>query len=421
MGNIYLGSAQPTGGGGTEINNQDIRVTENGEYTAEEGYTGLGTVIVSVSGGDTVQATNYTGTSITAGDKVFIKENAVISGSRAQVFIAGASSTNYYYLLNPTGTKVFWYNTSYDIASGTTTAVTYTPTDYFSGNQPVRYDSHGNMFVGYYLLGESPLELNVCCNQDDYAIPYSQNLQNFVLKKLDKSDFSTTQSWTVYTNGVAYPVSCVIGDKVYISASRSASGDRYIGTIDTQASEIYTSDRGDDYVVVYSTSDNALAICAKGGTYPIDNEKWSEIVLVNLDNNNELDNVFVSSNADLTALQGSSNNFVVFNRNTGVLCIGNNGNNDYYGVFKYNTTTKDFDTIAVVLTDYSTSEYKIMTASTDLSKIQLNNYLYTLSQLGGGYKALAYQPNLGSDVLTGIAGENAAVGATFNVTTILPQ
>ena len=36
------------GGGGTTINNQDITVTENGTYTANEGYTGLGTVEVQV-------------------------------------------------------------------------------------------------------------------------------------------------------------------------------------------------------------------------------------------------------------------------------------------------------------------------------------------------------------------------------------
>ena len=36
------------GGGGTTINNQDIDVTENGVYTADTGYTGLGTVNVNV-------------------------------------------------------------------------------------------------------------------------------------------------------------------------------------------------------------------------------------------------------------------------------------------------------------------------------------------------------------------------------------
>lgn len=38
----------PAEGSGEKINNQDIQVTENGIYTAEEGYTGLGTVDVNV-------------------------------------------------------------------------------------------------------------------------------------------------------------------------------------------------------------------------------------------------------------------------------------------------------------------------------------------------------------------------------------
>lgn len=43
------------GGGGQTINNQDITVTENGVYTAESGYTGLGTVTVNVSSGANTQ------------------------------------------------------------------------------------------------------------------------------------------------------------------------------------------------------------------------------------------------------------------------------------------------------------------------------------------------------------------------------
>lgn len=34
--------------GGTTINNQDKTITSNGQYTADEGYTGLGTVTVNV-------------------------------------------------------------------------------------------------------------------------------------------------------------------------------------------------------------------------------------------------------------------------------------------------------------------------------------------------------------------------------------
>ena len=43
-----VGISLPQAGGGQPINNQDITVTENGTYEAEEGYTGLGEVTVDV-------------------------------------------------------------------------------------------------------------------------------------------------------------------------------------------------------------------------------------------------------------------------------------------------------------------------------------------------------------------------------------
>jgi hypothetical protein len=45
-------------GAGTKINNQDITVTKNGTYTAEDGYTGLGTVEVNVPTGSGVEIKN---------------------------------------------------------------------------------------------------------------------------------------------------------------------------------------------------------------------------------------------------------------------------------------------------------------------------------------------------------------------------
>lgn len=47
-------------GGSASINNQDKTITKNGVYTADEGYTGLGTVEVNVEssgdGSDTFEA-----------------------------------------------------------------------------------------------------------------------------------------------------------------------------------------------------------------------------------------------------------------------------------------------------------------------------------------------------------------------------
>ena len=72
---LYLGKdlvSAFSGSGGTTIKNQDITVTENGTYTAENGYTGLGTVTVDVptGGGENKLASYFNGTvtEITAED-----------------------------------------------------------------------------------------------------------------------------------------------------------------------------------------------------------------------------------------------------------------------------------------------------------------------------------------------------------------
>ena len=48
---IYKGYIGGGGGGGVTIKNQNKTITENGEYTADSGYTGLGKVTVDVAGG----------------------------------------------------------------------------------------------------------------------------------------------------------------------------------------------------------------------------------------------------------------------------------------------------------------------------------------------------------------------------------
>lgn len=62
--------------GGQTINNQDITVTANGVYTAESGYTGLGTVTVNVpSPVETVTATNNSSYDRVNGEKVWLSKS----------------------------------------------------------------------------------------------------------------------------------------------------------------------------------------------------------------------------------------------------------------------------------------------------------------------------------------------------------
>jgi hypothetical protein len=45
---MFLSNIQPGGGSGEVIRNQNKTITENGQYQADSGYTGLGTVTVAV-------------------------------------------------------------------------------------------------------------------------------------------------------------------------------------------------------------------------------------------------------------------------------------------------------------------------------------------------------------------------------------
>ena len=104
-GNVFLGAAEPSSGGGGSVNNQDITITANGVYTAGEGYTGIGTatvnvvpqlttltatangtytpqspnvgyssVVVNTVEADIVTATNTTGSAVAQNDRVWLEK-----------------------------------------------------------------------------------------------------------------------------------------------------------------------------------------------------------------------------------------------------------------------------------------------------------------------------------------------------------
>lgn len=78
---------------GTTINNQNKTFTENGTYTADAGYTGLGTVTVNVSGGsgDEVTYTNLTNAEIKTDDKLWINTTAsTTEKASAQLSVSNA-------------------------------------------------------------------------------------------------------------------------------------------------------------------------------------------------------------------------------------------------------------------------------------------------------------------------------------------
>lgn len=98
-------------GGGTTINNQDITVTENGEYTAESGYTGLGTVTVNVPSNTPTNlpdlntiATNFENNTL-----LTISNNRpTYTNNSITLYTPNASETNYVIVAKSGGYRVYW-------------------------------------------------------------------------------------------------------------------------------------------------------------------------------------------------------------------------------------------------------------------------------------------------------------------------
>ena len=78
-----------------KIKNQDITVTENGIYTHETGYTGLGTVTVTVSGsggGDLVYATNNSSFGVAQDQKVWVNVTKLADQTKVYTIVDYANT-----------------------------------------------------------------------------------------------------------------------------------------------------------------------------------------------------------------------------------------------------------------------------------------------------------------------------------------
>lgn len=155
-GTVYLGSAEPSSGGGQTINNEDITITSNGTYTAGEGYTGIGTATVNVPNpstgtlsitengsynvtnyasasvevpeGDVVTATNTTGAAISAGDKVWLEK--VSGGWNAKNIRQSAKKLRWFRVGSYASYTESFINDTTGIAQGFTSS-TYSVSHYF--------------------------------------------------------------------------------------------------------------------------------------------------------------------------------------------------------------------------------------------------------------------------------------------------
>lgn len=388
---------------------------------AAQNSANLANTVASIpaGGGDTVTAVNYTGSAITAGDKVWLNKKANVSASAVAV---STSSSYNVYIIEPTGNFVYHSTYKYDISTGTDIGG-QTNTSVNLGTYTHYYDEYNNIFTYNYMINASgSTQTTLYYNQGNYAAGNREDSYRFHLYRIDKeNNFAIVKDWTVYsTSGNSYASShiCVIGNKMYYS--EITTGYYLIATLDENATQINTSSRSDTYHVLHSTSDDKIAICTKPASSNIQNG-WGEVKLINVNNDYTLGNEFVSSNGDLNNLLSLSPLYFTFNRVTGILCI--NKYSSSYGVFKYENG--DFTTISLNLNNTSGESlygYYLMSVSNDLSRVQFGSILFNLEQTADGtYKAIPYSYAMGQQTLTGVANENAANGASFEATTIVPE
>lgn len=396
---------------------------------ATQNSANLATTVASIpaGGGDTVTAVNYTGSAITVGDKVWLNEKANVSANAVAV-----NNTSGTYIMDATGNFVYYsqssYKYKYDISAGTSTKIANAISSDSLGSQPFYYDEYNNLYCLQNCLNASGItDIGMMCNQDDYAIKYTTGSSTaFTLYKVDKqNNFNVTHSWYVSSNSddlIYHRTYTIIGNKLY---TKGSSYDGKIGTINNESSSITMSARTDnfkDYDIIHSTSDNKIAIAVKIKSNNL-TYGWREVKLINIYSNYTLGSAFVSSNSELNNLLALSPIYFTFNRVTGILCISKYDNNSIYGVFKYENG--DFTTISLSLNNTSGQTWQsnyVISVSNDLSRVEFGNILFNLQQTADGtYRAIPYSYAMGQQTLTGVANENAANGASFEATTIVPD
>lgn len=430
---LYLGKAQPEQGGGTQINNQNITVTENGQYTAAEGYTGLGTVTVNVPAQSaTVQAVNKTGSAITSGDKVWLNQNAYIGETKIQPENGTSNSYMTPGIITPDGNYFIDFGNFYHVG--------------INGIEKVgSWDTWSGSMKRYFILEDGKI--------------YSGNQGQSMMMRLDYPN-----NWTGYKN-IGFYVGQQYTFQALSAGNKFNKFDPDTGTILYSADvEGYSYLRGgnciilNDNNIIYSLYNNLKwTITDTGSSLSLAQSTYNNAAAS--DNNvfvgytNDRKYIFVSSGSthangqfnllawdsetetlsqaeipsDMQPFSGKSDVYVFWNGHGQVLSFYDK-NTDSYAIFKYSTQT-GFVKQSVTLPDNFINMYKAYSGYQFLSvndacdKIayyeatNINSMgLITVINLETvtGYAASQYSPyNVTADSITGYAAEDAAIDASF--------
>jgi hypothetical protein len=291
------------GGSGTEIKNQDKTITENGTYTADEGYTGLGEVVVNVQAEGIKQFSTVDdmqkdetaeygdraivyGTAI--GNAVKTSELSTVQCPQTVVLPSAVTSNAYcyyydsnrYYRYRITLTaSAFSVMDEYEyetvIRYTSTDATTYTRAEGFPETytfpSPVKY-YNGTWLdaIGYFLQTQSP--------NFDGLFEYTANSRQDLMKTILLSDVSfdtssKTVSWNGEYNGPLFDLDKIIEIKNKIADNLPATLSN--GNDAKKYSYFVLDKSGDPYICMIIDKAVAFIYNNQSGIYPLINSDGS--------------------------------------------------------------------------------------------------------------------------------------------------
>lgn len=205
---------------GTPINNQDKTIIENGTYTADTGYTGLGTVTVEVpsSSGHEVTYTNLTNADIKTGDKLWINQTAATT----TVADAQIEQVSYTFIQTPNPNIAVGHGKVFTLTDNTYISSTNGPN--LGTQDALRTDKFGNLITEdgkvYNFINGTYININKKYMGNGYIYNDSSTLQkyNTTTWELEKS-YTGSASQLLY--GWSFEDGYIISSTPYYGYARA--------------------------------------------------------------------------------------------------------------------------------------------------------------------------------------------------------
>ena len=401
-------------GGVTNINNQDMYITENGVYTADEGYTGLGTVEVNVESsgdGETIEVLNNTGAVINQGDKVWVN---VLAGNSDGVVVGDNSFSA---RSNAWGfTKDGQYLLAGQVLLKVNSDNTFTALKWYT--REVLYIKHEN---GKTFGINTSNGMTACANypnnweadfiyvNDGYFV--HQNSTGIRKYNLETGEIIKTYAVnrSVYANGIV-----VIDNILYdLSSNRGY----YVFDDENNTCQYYSNQ-----VTINNPSNRSIG-CILGKTTDSKYFVDSNLNLISYLGNNTFE---VLSNEKMPAILqawSSVNKTVNFNQDTGVLVVDAETE---YGIYKYDngnwyrliyelnlvgegTRTKG------LMVNYDLTKYAFPSTKSYVNQINVGTMQPNLKVMAQEFRWF----NVNERTITGVAKTSAEPDEKFTISTVL--